>query len=107
MWTPLYKPIGMLVSVAGGIAANAVFRRVWKRVTGDEQAPYATDRDHTWREVLLAAAAQGVIFGVVKAAIDRGGATGFSKITGAWPGDTTTAHRGPRPAGGGDRTERH
>ncbi|MGW4395080.1 DUF4235 domain-containing protein [Amycolatopsis nivea] len=31
---------------------------------------------------------QGAIFGVVKAAVDRGGATGYKKLTGQWPGDT-------------------
>ena len=31
--------------------------------------------------------AQGAIFGLVKAAVDRGGAQGFQKLTGVWPGD--------------------
>ena len=29
---------------------------------------------------------QGAVFGGVKAAVDRAGATGFSHLTGAWPG---------------------
>jgi hypothetical protein len=37
--------------------------------------------------VLIAAALQGAIFAVTKAAIDRAGAQGFSKLTGSWPGD--------------------
>ena len=39
------------------------------------------------REVVLAAAIQGAIFAATKAAIDRAGARGFTKVTGAWPGD--------------------
>jgi chorismate-pyruvate lyase len=39
------------------------------------------------REVLLAAALQGAIFAATKAAIDRLGAQGFTKLTGSWPGD--------------------
>ena len=39
------------------------------------------------REVLLAAALQGAIFGLVKAAVDRGAAEGTRKVTGAWPGE--------------------
>jgi hypothetical protein len=83
----LYKPLGILVSVLGGMAASAAFGRVWKLVTGDAEAPSATQRDRSWGEVLLAATVQGAIFGLVKAAIDRGGATGFNKLTGEWPGD--------------------
>ena len=26
----LYKPVGMLVSVLGGVLAGAIFKRVWK-----------------------------------------------------------------------------
>jgi hypothetical protein len=39
------------------------------------------------REVVLAAALQGAIFAATKAAIDRAGARGFTKLTGSWPGD--------------------
>jgi hypothetical protein len=35
----------------------------------------------------MAAAIQGAIFGVVKAAIDRGSARAFQRWTGEWPGD--------------------
>ncbi|MDQ3764093.1 MAG: DUF4235 domain-containing protein [Actinomycetota bacterium] len=83
----VYKPFGLLVSVAGGVVAAAAFTRVWTLLTGHKDAPKATDQDHSWREVLLAASVQGAVFGLVKAAIDRGGATGFRKITGTWPGD--------------------
>ena len=35
--------------------------------------------------MLAAAALQGAIFALVKAAISRGGATGIRKATGRWP----------------------
>jgi hypothetical protein len=35
---------------------------------------------------LAAATVQGAVFGGVKAAVDRAGATGFAHLTGAWPG---------------------
>lgn len=82
----LYKPVGLLISVAAGTAASVAVRRVWTLLTGQQDAPKATDQDHSWREVLLAASVQGAVFGLVKAAIDRGGATGIRKITGTWPG---------------------
>ena len=38
-------------------------------------------------QIVLAAMLQGAIFAAVKALIDRGGAKGFQRLTGSWPGD--------------------
>jgi hypothetical protein len=83
----LYRPLGLLFGVVGGVVASEVFRQVWKQVSGDDEAPEATDREQDWRAVLLAAALQGAVFGLVKAAIDRGGANAWQRLTGVWPGD--------------------
>jgi hypothetical protein len=83
----LYKPLGLMFGVLGGVAASALFKRVWRAATGAEEAPEATDKDFSWSEVLIAATVQGAIFGLVKAAIDRGGAVGYRKLSGRWPGD--------------------
>lgn len=83
----LYKPFGLLVSVLGGLLAGAIFKRVWRSVAHEEEAPEATDAGKGWREVVAAAAAQGAVFGGVKAVIDRAGATGFERLTGVWPGE--------------------
>ena len=82
----LYKPLGLLVSVLGGILASALFNKVWSAVSGQEEAPEATSPEHSTKEVLLAAVAQGAIFGAVKAAVDRAGAKGFKQLTGTDPG---------------------
>lgn len=83
----LYKPVGMLVSVLGGLIAGAIFKKVWKVAAGEDETPKATEEWRGWREVLLAAALHGAIFAVVKAAIDRGAAEGTRQLTGVWPGD--------------------
>jgi hypothetical protein len=83
----LYKPFGILFSVLGGLLAGTVFKQVWKRVAGEEDSPKAKESEYGWKEILPAAAIQGAIFGLVKAAVDRGGAEGFRKLTGVWPGD--------------------
>ena len=82
----IYKPFGLLVGVIGGLLARATFKRVWSAVGHEGEAPKATDADKGWREIVLVAAAEGAVFGGVKAVIDRAGATGFSWLTGAWPG---------------------
>ena len=83
----LYKLFRMLVGMLGGILAGVIFKQVWKLVAREEEAPSATDARRGWREVLIAAALQGAIFAVVKAAVDRGTATAAHQLTGTWPGD--------------------
>jgi hypothetical protein len=83
----LYKPVGMLVSVLGGVLAGAIFKRVWKITAQEDDAPKATDARRGWREILPAAALQGAIFALVKAAVDRAAAEATRKVTGVWPGD--------------------
>jgi hypothetical protein len=81
----LYKPLGLGFGIIGGLLASAVFRQVWKQVSGDDEAPLATDRDSKWTNVLLAAALEGAVFGLVKAAVDRSGAQVWASVTGVWP----------------------
>lgn len=82
----MYKPLGLIVSVLGGVVAGAIFKRVWRAAAHETEAPEATDKGKGWREVVTAAAAQGAIFGAVKVVIDRAGARGFERLTGTWPG---------------------
>jgi hypothetical protein len=82
----LYKPLGLALGVIGGAVAGALFKQAWKRLTGEEGAPEATDPSHGWGEVVLAAAMEGATFAAVKAALERGGAQGVHHLTGSWPG---------------------
>lgn len=83
----LYKPLGILFGVLGGLIGGAIFKQVWKRVAGEDDAPDALQSEYGWRQVLVAAALQGAVFGLAKAATDRAGAKAFERATGAWPGD--------------------
>lgn len=85
----LYRPIGLLGSIVGGLVAGQIFKQVWKRATpGDNaDAPQALQSEYGLRDVLVSAAIQGAIFATVKAVIDRGGARAFQRWTGEWPGD--------------------
>ena len=80
-----YKPVGMLAGAAAGALAGVAFRKVWHAVSGEADAPEATDESRGWGEVLAAAALQGAIFALVRAAVDRAGAAGVRKVTGVWP----------------------
>lgn len=80
-----YKPVGLILGATAGAMSGLAFRQIWKRLADDDNAPNATDEDRGWGEVLAAAALQGAIFAVVKAAVDRAGATGVRRVTGRWP----------------------
>jgi hypothetical protein len=87
----IYKPFGMLVGLLAGFLGRALFSRIWAMID-KEEPPEATTEQTTWPKVLVAAALEGLIFRVVKVAIDRAGAIGWSRLTGIWPGK-----RAPEP----------
>ncbi|MFI1186150.1 DUF4235 domain-containing protein [Streptomyces californicus] len=80
-----YKPVGFALGAVSGMIAGAVFQQTWKLIEGEGDAPDALDEDRSWRQILLAAAVQGAIFSVVKAVVERSGATATRRVTGSWP----------------------
>ncbi len=82
-----YRPVGIVASIAAGAIASAVFKQIWKRVSDEDDAPDAMQSEYSLGQIVLAAMLQGAIFAAVKALIDRGGARGFQRLTGSWPGD--------------------
>lgn len=82
-----YRPVGLAGSMLAGAAAGVVVKQIWGRVADEDDAPDALQAEYGLGEVLLSAAVQGMVFAVIKAAMDRGGARLFERLTGAWPGD--------------------
>jgi len=80
-----YKPVGIVLGMVAGAVSGMLFKQVWRRIAQEDDAPAPTDEDRGWSEILLASALQGVIFALVKAAVDRAGAAGVRKATGDWP----------------------
>ncbi len=82
----LYKPFGLIVSIAAGLVARQVFNQVWGHIDGREP-PKPTTKETSWGKLLGAVAVQGVTFAVTKAVVNRSGAKGFYWLTGVWPGE--------------------
>ena len=84
----LYRPIGLVSSILGGLIASMIFKQIWKRVSAGEDAdpPTPLQSEYGFKEILAAAALQGAIFSVVRAIINRQGARAFARATGEWPG---------------------
>jgi len=83
----MYKALSLLASLLASMLAGAIFKKAWKLAPGPDEAPEATDERRGWGEVLLAAAVQGAIFALIKAAFDRAAAEGVRQVTGDWPAD--------------------
>ena len=84
----LYKPVAIVAGIVGGLLSGLIFNRVWKVVGRGSDAPTPMDSERGWGEILLAAGLHGVIYALVKTAVDRGAAEWTRKATGIWPGGT-------------------
>ncbi|NJQ02862.1 DUF4235 domain-containing protein [Streptomyces zingiberis] len=83
----VYKILSALFGLLAGVLAGALFKQVWKVVSGKDEAPEPTDPDYTWAQILPPAILRGAIQGGVRAVVERGGAHGVRRITGEWPTD--------------------
>ncbi|MGV0873726.1 DUF4235 domain-containing protein [Mycolicibacterium sp. XJ879] len=77
----MYKPLSIASSVVGGLIAGKIFTEIWQRVDPDDEEPDPKDLSRSTREVFIAAAAHGLVVGVVRAALARGQAKGFQALT--------------------------
>ena len=82
----VYKPFAIVVGMLAGVLSKKAFEKIWGAFA-DEDPSDPDDRDATWTEVLVSAAVGGAIIKVVQALVRRGGAVGFERATGFWPGD--------------------
>ena len=91
----LYKAVGLLAGVLGGMLASAIVRKVWELTPGHDEAPEAIDTRRSWGEILTAAALQGAIFAVIRAAVERATAASAEKLAGEQPGAEVKRQQSP------------
>jgi hypothetical protein len=82
----IYKPFAIVIGLIAGMIGRKVFEQIWGLIADDDPRD-PDDQDASWAEVLASAAIGGAILKVVQALVRRGGAKGFERATGIWPGD--------------------
>ncbi|MCW2830045.1 MAG: hypothetical protein JWP31_737 [Aeromicrobium sp.] len=84
----LYRPVGIVSSIVGGLIASLMFKQIWKQISSGEHPdpPGPLQSEYPFKEIVLAAVLQGAIYSVVKTVIQRQGAKTFERATGEWPG---------------------
>ncbi len=78
----IYKPLSIATSIGGGLLAGKIFTEIWQRMNpSNEEPPQPDDLSRSTREAFLAAAVQGLIMGVIRAAFARAEAHGYRALT--------------------------
>jgi hypothetical protein len=94
----LFKILGFFSGAFAGMLASAIVKKLWQVTPGEGEAPEATDTRRSWSEILTAAAVQGAIFAVIRAAVERATAIGAEKLAGEQPGDAVKREQGEKVA---------
>lgn len=77
----LYKPLALASSIGGGLIAGKIFSQIWQVANpAGTEPPDPEDLQSSMKEIFIAAAIQGLIVGVVRAALARGQAKGFAAL---------------------------
>src|SRR5262249_46001668 len=76
-----YQLLSLGTGLLGGAIAGALVTRIWRAFSGSDELPNPTALERHNREVLIASAIQGAVFGLVKAALSRLTAKGYWRVT--------------------------
>jgi hypothetical protein len=85
----IFRPVGIVLGILGGIVAQKLFDFVWSKVD-DQEAPDPEHREVQWSKFLIAMVVEGAIYRVIRGLIDHHSRRAFEGLTGTWPGE-------PRP----------
>jgi len=81
-----FMPVNITVGLLAGLAGKKIFQRLWALID-DEEPPSPEHRELSWPKLIVALAAEGAIFRLVKGLTDHGARRVFAKIAGTWPGE--------------------
>jgi Protein of unknown function (DUF4235) len=77
-----HKLLTMASGMIGGALAGALFKRFWRSLSDEpREVPEPTALDHNLREVLVVAALQGAVSGLIRAALGRITEQGYRRFS--------------------------
>jgi len=82
----IFIPFSLAAGLLSGLLSKRLFSVLWGAVD-DQKPPQAEHRRVSIGKLALALGLEGAIFRVVKGLVDHGSREGFSRLTGAWPGE--------------------
>jgi len=82
----LFIPVSVAGGITAGIVGKKVFERVWALID-DEEPPDPKHRETTWPKLVAAMALEGAIFRATRGIIDHGTRRSYARLTGGWPGE--------------------
>jgi hypothetical protein len=82
----LFRPVGIVLGILGGMVAQKIFDFVWSKVD-DEEAPDPQFREQNWVKFVVAMVVQGAIFRIIRGLVDHHSRRAFETLTGTWPGE--------------------
>jgi Protein of unknown function (DUF4235) len=83
----IFRPVSIVAGVLAGLLGRKLFQRVWG-VVDDAQPPKPEQRPVAIGKLALALVLEGALFRLVKGLADHGSRQAFSRLTGAWPGES-------------------
>jgi Protein of unknown function (DUF4235) len=84
----IFAPIGIAAGLLAGLVAQKGFERLWA-VFDEEEPPAPDDRELSYPKLLAALFVEGAIFRLTKGLVDRAVRSGFARLTGTWPGESS------------------
>lgn len=84
------KFIFLPISIAGGLAAGQLSKKIFDLVWGKidhEDAPHPKYRDIDMRKMAIALLIEGALFSLIKGLFEHASRRGFERATGSWPGE--------------------
>lgn len=84
------KMIFLPVSIGGGLLAGLVGKKLFAVIWGaidDQEAPEPQHRNISILKLAVALLIEGALFSLIRGLVDHASRHGFTRMTGAWPGD--------------------
>jgi hypothetical protein len=82
----LFIPFSVVGGLIAGFLGKKLFEATWGLID-EREPPEPEHRQASWGKILAAAALEGAVFRVTRAAVDHGSRIAFEGVTGSWPGE--------------------